>query len=642
MSKKIFIFLIVFFFSPHFCVSSYAQTGFVTFTDVSANALVNQQSPTWGISWGDVNSDGWEDLYLSNHQYYEFAKYIQTPPTLFINQKDGTFRNSNSEYGLQYFGDQHGALWLDINNDGYPELFQTQGSNQGQASSPNFLYFNNGGLSFQEIAGTAGVNLPLARGRGGCSIDYNNDGFLDLYVCNAKLAGNPSTLFRNNGDKTFNDVGSVAAVTIQEARGCTSLDVNNDGLTDIFVVGNELHLFKNNGDGTFIDVSVTSFPKDSVNPNGYSWGDYDNDGDLDLYLAASKKGEGIDVRNQMVSFLSKLSHGSVKGLNFEMLNSKNVRFDLYDYVWRLSPKEIYIGQNKLNPLANPFILSVNDSDAVGNPGLIPGGATATYIWREGVTWYVRGTTTLTDPNEDLTGLINTDGQFNNVFPYYSVKPKSDIVAPSRLYENQGNGTFIDVAKSAGVSDGTGGEAAQWLDVDNDGDLDLYVVYADSMNNAPNRLYINNGNKTFTDMASFAGAEVNVKGRGENVAYGDYNNDGFLDLFVTNGLGPAPFSYGNHTLLRNNGNSNHWLKIRLIGTVSNRDAVGAIVVLKTGNNRQVRQQMNGASKYSQNSSIIHFGLSNLNSVEKVKIYWPSGVVQELFNVSADQTIELLEP
>lgn len=617
---------------------SYSYAG-VTFTDVSEVAGISQISPTWGVSWGDVNADGWEDVYLNNHQYWPGIPVL-LPPALFLNLKNGQFQNVNTSYGLIYEGDQHGAVWGDFNNDGYPDLFQSRGSNQGQNPSSNFLYRNSGQGSFTDIASQAGVDVPVARGRGGCWFDYNKDGFLDLYFNTIVVGSTQGTLFRNRGDETFEDIGSLAGVVSGSSRGCTPLDYNNDGLIDLFVLSRPFKLFKNKGDGTYQDVTSMSFPSDKVVSMGYAWGDYDNDGDMDLYIASSNHLDGFEATNQKIASLSNLQFGEVKGVEFEVSNGQTINFDLYDYVWRQHKNKIYLGQNKVNPQSNPFVLQVNDPIAAGNPNFIPGEKTATYIWHEGGRWYIRGTTLSNDPNEAFDAVITTDGQFINTIPFNISSPNS--VVPSRLYENRGDGTFRDVAPAAGVSGVFGGQAAQWLDVDNDGDMDLYVVETGELYNAPNKLFINNGDKTFTDMATASGAEANVQGRGENTAYGDYNDDGFLDLFITNGLGPAPFSYGRHVLLSNNGNMNHWLKIKLTGTFSNRDAVGSLVSITVGGRKQVRQQMGGTTNYAQSSSVIHFGLGMDQIVNEVRVTWPSGVTQTILNVSADQTLLLKEP
>jgi hypothetical protein len=305
---------------------------------------------------------------------------------------------------------------------------------------------------------------------------------------------------------------------------------------------------------------------------------------------------------------------------------------------------------------------------VGDPNYTPGETTGTFIWVDGTgIWHVRGTLLPDDPNENFSGILTTDGMFFNVTLHTEspgaqalvggeafIDPHAGVSGsccsmviesspvPSRLYQNQGDGTFVDVAASANIADVYTGEAALWADLNNDGFIDLYVVRTGDLYNEPNRLYMNNGDGTFTDMAATFGAEADVSGRGENAAYGDFNNDGFLDLLVTNGLGSAPFNYGKHTLLRNEGNSNHWLKLRLVGTASNRDAIGSHITVSAGTMTQMRQYAGNVRKCAQDGPFVHFGLGESDTVELLTVTWPGGIVQELYGITADQTLIITEP
>ncbi|HDY90042.1 MAG TPA: VCBS repeat-containing protein, partial [bacterium] len=181
---------------------------YIIFNEVSQPAGIQHITPTWGVTWADVNNDGWEDIYINNHHFFPALYDGQTPPLLFLNNGDMTFQNVADDYGILPVGDFHGSAWADFNNDSFTDLFQTQGGAGGFGRFPNRLYKNNGDGTFDEIAKTAGVVMEPARGRTGFWLDYNLDGFLDLYICNLFHPGYPSTLMRNNGDETFTDVGS--------------------------------------------------------------------------------------------------------------------------------------------------------------------------------------------------------------------------------------------------------------------------------------------------------------------------------------------------------------------------------------------------------------------------------------------------
>ena len=177
-------------------------------------------------------------------------------------------------------------------------------------------------------------------------------------------------------------------------------------------------------------------------------------------------------------------------------------------------------------------------------------------------------------------------------------------------------------------------AADWGDYDNDGYVDLYVVNAST---AANRLFRNNRDGTFTDVAASVGVTAKEGGLGSDATFIDYNNDGFLDLFVCNGAG----TYGPYLLFRNNRNRNHWLKIELTGQESNRDGVGARITLTAGKLTAYRQYV-GQQFLAQNHIPVHFGLRGVTTVGSIVIEWPSGVRQELHNIPADQTIAVIEP
>ena len=174
------------------------------------------------------------------------------------------------------------------------------------------------------------------------------------------------------------------------------------------------------------------------------------------------------------------------------------------------------------------------------------------------------------------------------------------------------------------------------------DLDLYLVCSGPVANLPNRLYENDGKGNFHMVGDMGGASGSMRGRGDAVVTADYDLDGFLDLFVLNGAGPAPFGYdGPHQLFHNSGNENHWIEIDLEGVKSNRDGIGAKVELETTGTVQVRGQGGGMHCYSQNHQRIHFGLGSNKMVDRITVFWPSGIVQHLKDVVADQIITIRE-
>jgi len=615
-----------------------AQT---SFTEVSAQAGVSQVSPTWGVSWGDVNNDGLEDIYIGNHHYSLQHADVQTPPALFMNLGDLTFQNVADSYGIVPVGDFHGAVWGDYNNDGFEDLFQAQGGNRSQGGGRNKLYKNLGTGLFEEIAVTAGLDVPHARSRGGFWVDYDLDGRLDLYLCSERLTGYPSTLMRNNGDDTFTDVGPSLGLSAMGAIMGTAVDYNNDNLMDIYLQSRDrVMLFRNDGGGVYTDVTDAAGLGGQFYAQDFTWGDYDNDGDMDLYLARGAENDTIQWDGSGIYFMTDVFGGDEKGVDFTTTGTA-VTFDISNFQVRVDPSQVYIGASGVHPASMPFTVASWSPEVHGKPAYTPGAETAYYVWEEAGTWYLRSTTVSTRSGESFTGIIKSGGAITSVTPFnfdmFSLK-----LFPNILFENMGDGTFTDVSAASNTADLSVSISANWADFDNDGYLDLYVVNLDHIFNAPNTLYMNNGDKTFTEVAALSGVEANVGGRGENAAIGDYDNNGFMDIFVANGFGMAPFSFGPHLLYHNNGNLNHWLKVKLVGSVDNRDSVGATVRATIGARTATRQQTGGASRFSQNSQIIHFGLGTSQTVDSLTVRWPSGIMQTLYNVAADNLLTLTEP
>jgi hypothetical protein len=221
------------------------------------------------------------------------------------------------------------------------------------------------------------------------------------------------------------------------------------------------------------------------------------------------------------------------------------------------------------------------------------------------------------------------------------------VGANHLYRNNGDGTFTNVAAEAGVSRAivNGQTAITWgigfFDFNNDGWLDLHIVagYIDTPSEQPDALFLNNGDGTFTDISVASGVDgAYYVDRGRTSAYADYDGDGFVDIFV--GIfGEPPRFFHNDS--RAMGNTNHWLEVQAVGTVSNRNGVGAKVRVTAGDLTQIRQVRCGDSHGAGSDLAVHFGLGQATQAEVVEVTWPSGQVQTLTNVLADQRITITE-
>ena len=469
-------------------------------------------------------------------------------------------------------------------------------------------------LTFTDVSEAAGIsedNISWGAAWG----DYDGDGYIDVFTVGHLYS--ICQLWHNNGDGTFTDVTTAAGLlTVDgDAHGPCWADLDNDGKLDLYVAkGTKLNeayswndLWHNNGDGTFTNIAISSNVTGiGSNGRGPSAVDYDNDGDLDIFVASNFK-DGVGDPNLLYRNDGGFQFTDVAteaGIAREGISNWAAAWTDYD----------------LDGLIDVFI-STPDSRRGGPP--------SSALYRN------RGDGTFEDVSKAAgidTGFANCGawGDFNNDgYPDLYVTMDTGGI----LYRNNGDGTFTDVTQESGVINTDQALAANWGDYDNDGFQDLYIVNA----TAPNRLFQNKNGATFTDVAAAAGVTAKKGGEGMDASFIDYNNDGFLDLFVCNGLS----GYGPYLLFKNNGNRNHWLKIELTGQKSNRDGVGARITLTAGTRTQYRQYV-GQHFMAQNHIPVHFGLRGATTVRSIVIKWPSGVRQELDNIPADQTITVIEP
>ena len=608
-------------------LASYAQGGAgVTFVDVATQKGIVKTKFSYGVAWNDFNEDGFVDLYYNQH-------HLVPRPILYKNLFGFSFQDVADLTGIVENGDMHGAVWGDYDNDGDDDLYQNLGYHM-----PNYLYRNNGDGTFTEVAQQAGVD-DAGRGRDVAWVDYNNNGYLDLFITNIGDSHYPSALFENQGNGTFFRKTVAAGLDkIMFATGQVWGDYNNDGWLDLLVWMNSApQLFQNNGDGTFTETtSLLAGITGAI--NDIDWADYDNDGDLDLYVSRGWRRSGVTADASRIAWRIWASDPE-GGFDFEVSDDALVTFDLYRFCDNYDTRKIFIGTDGSHPSSSRFTLGNGQSpDPDGKPSYIPGVSIGIFIWRETdgsetTVWHLRSY------GEVNSGVVTATESFTNTNPYNLERDPTADGPPNQLWENIDGTHFVNVTASANVGDRHQSHASVWGDFDNDGDMDLYVVnYGHFLGNEPNTYYVNNGDKTFTDSTTSVGLTAFVDGFGHTPAVADYNRDGFLDIFVTNGWdGPGPFCGGPDMLFENQGNGNHWLDLRTVGTISNRNGIGAQVILKAGGTVQYRQQVGGQHSIVQNSPLLHFGLGTMTYAEAITITWPGGLQQTLYNVPADQIL-----
>jgi hypothetical protein len=487
-----------------------------------------------GVAFLDFDGDGFQDLLFANSMNWPGKAGTRSTPALYRNNRTGTFTDVTKAAGLDIEMYGMGVAAADYDNDGRVDIYLTGlGGN---------LLFRNAGGRFVDVTAQAGV------GNGGFStgalfFDYDKDGKLDLFVLNyvewsiatdlhctlngktksyctpESYKGQSAALYRNRGDRTFEDVTRRAGLhsTTSKALGVTMLDFDSDSWPDLFVANdtqpNKLH--RNNGDGTFKDVGMSAglaFSEAGVARAGMGTdaADYDGSGRPSLVV-------GNFVNEQMA-----LYHNEGSGLFIDEAPTSTI--------------------GKVSMLSVTFACFFFDFDLDGRPDIFA-----------------------------LNGHVADDIE--------SVQPRVTYAQPPHLFRNLGGKRFESVIASAGA------------------------------------------------------LKQPTVGRG--AAYADFDNDGDLDLVLTANGGAA-------RLFRNDsGNRNHWLRVRTVGTKSNRDGIGARVTLTTASGKPWGVVRTGSSYLSQSELVLTFGLGDGVKVPRIEIAWPSGIVDVLSDVAANQTITVVE-
>ncbi len=532
----------------------------VTFTDVTNEAGIHFQHSSGtrssllpedmgsGAGFADIDNDGDIDLYIVNIPHSLIQDVVPDSKTnvLYRNNGDGTFTDVTHTAGVGHQGYGMGCVFADYDGDGNIDLYVT---NYGA----NVLYRNNGDGTFRDVTETTGVGCELWS-TGAAFADVDGDTDLDLYVCNyvtydldkleqmqeeSLQSGKPvpsalnphvfepqdNVFYRNNGDGTFTDITTEIGIAAPGGRSmqCLFSDFDNDNDLDLYVANDTSvnYTYRNDGNGTFTDVSDESWAADFRGSMGVSAGDYDGDADIDLFMSHWVDEENALYRNLL----------SESGLQ--------------------------------NPPTSAHIRFVDES-------------------------------------------------------YSAMLAEASI-------KQIGWGTAL-------------------FDYDNDGDLDIFVTNGSTFQELENpevlipqvdALFSNNGDGTFTDVSESTGITALPIRVGRGAAFGDYDNDGDVDIFIVNNHAPP-------TLLRNDGgNRNNWLHVELVGVEGNRNAVGAKIQLKTADRSQVREIYAGESYMSSNSFIAEFGVGDATQIETLQVTWLTGETQALHNIPANQRVRVAQ-
>lgn len=489
------------------------------------------------------------------------------------------------------------------------------------------------GATFTRVTEGDLVTIP-AYYWGGSWGDYDDDGWLDVFV-GATLQFDQNFLYRNERDGTFTRVDDAAMPkSPSNQHGSAWGDYDNDGHLDLIVTaGNpevtHTMLYRNNGDGTFSWTTDNAIYNDFYyarpGVHGPSWGDYDNDGLIDLFIG------GHDIHNR-------LFHNDGGGA-FTRITDHPFVNDLHPDNGAGSEARAFVDYDDDGDL-DLYVSNVSVfSEVVIPPSFI---FTSVLHRNDGGGTFTRVTDSGLSRRRENTFASCWADYDNDGFPDLFLANEDT----NSLYRNDGDGTFTRIADSPMVQESIPRVAffatCAWGDYDNDGFVDLFVTSADlPLRYRKSFLYHNDGDGTFTKIID---GEVVTGGITGQVSWVDYDNDGFLDLFLA-----VVGQFGNvlvtNLLYHNDGNANAWLNVKLVGTVSNRSAIGAKVRVHAfyrGESRwQLREISGGDSQNNQQSLNAEFGLADATSIETVRVEWPSGIVEELHDVAPRQFLTITE-
>jgi Ca2+-binding RTX toxin-like protein len=608
---------------------------------------IDSTGSTWGGAWGDVNGDGYPDVWLNNHWYGVRAK-------LYLNQKDGSFKDVTAEFfpeGAE--GDHHGTAWADFDNDGDQDLIQIASTAGGLGSGfPNHLYVNNNG-HLTDQASFRGVDYPLAEGISPLWLDYNNDGLLDLIEGVMPRRDDikaPPKIFQQKPDGTFEDASGVTGFNLPSAPYFILSDLSGDGKLDLIGRTNPFTVY----DMTaipFADITSTMIPS-AKNANDLTSADFNGDLLMDLYLTRGSNAANDIYQRDSDSVVARFYvNKNERGGQFKTDGEITLNLSQGYGGFNIPLNEVYIGAEGINPTDWEFTLSRENPEVEGIFPHTPGVDRGIYIGYDSKSnaWSVLlSSSNQQNPEEriwDENRLIVLIEGSQTISDLTAIGFEAEAQASEdQLLINMGKG-LIDQSEEAGVNSiPFRGKSVVAGDFDNDMDQDIYIVTFRSVVNTPNVLYENKGDGTFIPIPDAAGAAGTSLGVGDFVITADYNLDGFLDLLVANGAPPTTPLTENapSQLFQNQGNDNHWLQIDLEGVLSNRDGIGAQLFLTTNGITQIRQQDGGVHSNVQNHQRIHFGLGEYTQADSLTIRWPSGIVQRLVDISADQVIKIKEP
>ena len=542
-----------------------------------------------------------ELVWLLNICYQTIGEYPGSVPSKFLIAPEA-FENDNRtlkafidrapNLGIASKGISGGSIVEDLNNDGHLDIVA---SSSGVTEKDQLkIFFNQGDGTFIDKTEDSGV-AGLFGGLNCMQTDYNNDGLIDLFVLRGGWFGqwgqHPNSLLKNNGDGTFTDVTEKAGLlSFHPTQTAVWRDFNQDGWLDVFI-GNETTTTSTIGRAARGKVHASEF---YVNQKDGTFKNMATDAGLE-FKELIKGVTALDANNDG---LADIYISVMGGNNKLMINQGDLKF---------------IDQAKALNLTEPFVSFSTGSMDYNNDGFDD--------------LFVSAYTTSNNP---LAHEVTFELQGN-----------SPTAALPKLYKNNGDGTFSDATESTGFLKSIYGMGFNYGDLDNDGYLDLYFGTGDPNFESiiPNRMFRNVEGEFFEEV-SFVGGFSNIQ-KGHGISWGDMDNDGDHDIYITMGGAHEGDVYQNQLLVNPN-EDNNWINIQLTGKKSNRKAVGAKVHLVTSTGQHLYRTVSNGASFGGNSYALEIGLGKSESIEILEVKWPMKNSKQVFkNISANQAIEIIE-
>lgn len=611
------------------CIPSLLRSQ-VQFTDVGEESGITYRGKSYGSSWGDVDGNGFLDLFTSNHSNLGDLYFDNDTPMVYYNYETVFLREDLM--GDITETDWHGGAFFDVDWDGDLDLITMLGG-----SSANVFFENDGGIAPIDLAAEFNVRNNSASGRTPGLLDLNNDGFLDLILNGVEEVGGPFVpqLMLNDQGSIFNEAEEDVNFDWSTSVFSTCADFDGDG---------SLHVISLNSRPTIYRVENNVFEYDTVLGSGrvYDFLVEDLNGDLLTDLFTVKGDRGIYIEEFSPS-------------NMRCFYTMNPTTDTVSHVFSSSSDAVIVKMYPRGP-SSPYVfilgndsvvdglgesikleLSAFDPDFVGIPA-IEDTLTMPHIYigfdPDSENWKVR---VKNGYPETIPFALEIEG--SNLDLVEADIPEG-IPVGSQMYYNQGGGDF-EQDTSPWFDSNNIYMSVVASDFDNDMDMDIYAVSTNYAVNKVNILWENVNNESFIEHPGAWGASGDGPGIGESVTTIDYNNDGFMDLFVGNGASVYWVDSAKANLYENQGNDNNWLKIDLQGTVSNHMGIHSRVIVHAGGVAQLRYQNGGMHRFCQNDPRLHFGLAQNEIVDSVEVFWPSGIRQVLEEVDVNQIITITE-